>query len=42
MKFIVEPKKVEELAFCNGCSSNACIDYTNNSGNTSVKVTVKV
>jgi len=24
MRFIVEPKKAEELAFCNGCRSNSC------------------
>ncbi|WP_303765158.1 hypothetical protein [Ruminococcus flavefaciens] len=42
MRFIVEPKMAAELAFCNGCSSNACNSYTNSSGNTKITVKVKV
>lgn len=42
MRFIVEPKKAEEFAFCNGCRSNSCNDYTNSSGNTGVDVNVSV
>jgi len=42
MKFIVEPKAVAELAFCNGCKSNSCNGYSNSSGNTDVNVNVSV
>ena len=42
MKYIVEPKMASELAFCNGCKSNACNTYSHSSGNTDVKVNVTV
>jgi Cys-rich peptide (Clo7bot family) len=43
MKYVVNPVKKFELAYCNGCSSNACNGYnTCNVKGNKVSVTVKV
>ena len=45
MKYVVKPVKKYELAYCNGCSKNACNGYNtcNVKGNgINVGVTVKV
>jgi len=42
MRYILEPVAEEELAFCNGCSKNACNNWENNSGNVDVEVSVEL